>query len=283
MEIGILAQRFRLPWQDSVALASLTGVSGVQLYVRTPFEELLKWDSYERREAVKYCEKFHMKIFSLCAEVGGFGFREREKNPHNIDWIKRSIDLALDLGCNIVTSHIGVIQTSANSPFRQAQLDALREIGQYAASRNCYMAIETGPEKGKIMRDFLLELDTPGIGINLDPGNMAMVTGEAPQETVKALAPWIVHTHIKDGKHFLDCDPEDIYRAFATGGIQQLIAETGKIFVETPVGEGDVDYPKYIQSLKDINYDGALVIERERTDHSFEEVCECVYFLKQLL
>ena len=283
MEIGVLAQRFKLPWQDAVAIAALTGVTGVQFYSRTPFEDLLLLTAAQRRQAVAYCADFNIKIFSICGEVGGFGFREAEKNPANIERTKRNIDLALDLGCNIVTSHIGVIQTFPGSELRRNQLNSLREIGEYAASCGAYFAIETGPERGHILRDFLDELSAPGIGINLDPGNMAMVTGEAPQDTVAALAPFIVHTHIKDGIHLQDCDPERIYRSFATGGIKQLIAETGELFKETEVGAGDIDWDKYITALKTAGFDGAMVIERENSEKSFEEVCECVQFISRKL
>ncbi len=283
MEIGVIAQRFRLPFADAIAIAAITGVSGVQLYSRTPFEDLLLYSEKERRQAREYIESFGLKTFSICGEVGGFGFREKAENPAKIERTKRNIDLALDFGCNIVTSHIGVIRREADSPLRQAQLASLREIGAYAASRGAMFAIETGPERGAVLRELLDEAAAPGVGVNLDPGNMVMVTGEPPQETVAALAPYIVHTHIKDGRHFRDCDPEMIYRAFATGGIQQLIAETGKLFVETEAGKGDVDWDKYLASLRRIGFDGALVIERENTQRSFEEVCETVKFIRDRL
>ena len=34
-------------------------------------------------------------------------------------------------------------------------------------------------------------------------------------------------------------------------------------FIETPVGQGDVDFPAYFAALNEIGYNGFLTIERE--------------------
>ena len=56
-------------------------------------------------------------------------------------------------------------------------------------------------------------------------------------------------------------DPLEIYNHFAEGGIEAL--NVADYFIETPVGEGDVDFAAYIGALKEIGYDGFLTIERE--------------------
>ena len=56
-------------------------------------------------------------------------------------------------------------------------------------------------------------------------------------------------------------NPLEIYNHFAEGGIEAL--NVADYFIETPVGEGDVDFGAYIGALKAIGYDGFLTIERE--------------------
>ena len=56
-------------------------------------------------------------------------------------------------------------------------------------------------------------------------------------------------------------DPEVIYEVFAKGGIEEL--NVADYFIETPLGEGGVNFPKYISALKKHGYDGFLTIERE--------------------
>lgn len=283
MELGVIAQRLGLPLTDALNAAARTGVAGVQLYSVSRYENLLDDSPRERRQVVGRCKDLGLKIFSICGEVGGFGFREKGRNPEAIDRTIRNLDLALELGCRIVTSHIGVVQTRPDSPFRRNQLDALREIGEYARRNDAVFAIETGPEPGVVLRDFLLELDAPGIAVNLDPGNMVMITGENPAETAAALAPWIIHTHVKDGRRYRACDPETVYAAFATGGIERLIAETGTLFAEMRAGDGDVPWPEYLNALRENGFNGPLVIEREVSKESFGEVCRSVQYLAPLI
>ena len=283
MKIGVIAQRFAKPLDEALALAASTGVDGVQLYAVSPRENLLESSPAERRELVRRCADLGLEIFSVCGEVGGFGFREADANPRNIDKIRRSMDLALSLGCGIVTSHIGVIQP-APSPKRAAQQDSLRKIGTYAAACGAVLAIETGPERGAVLKEFLDELAQPGIAVNLDPGNMAMITGEDPCVTAEILAPYIRHTHLKDGCHYHDCEPEQVYAAFASGGIKQLFAEHGAAFMEKPIGSGSVDWPRYLSTLHRLRLDRfPAVIEREVSPRSVPEARSAVTFLTSFL
>ena len=139
-------------------------------------------------------------------------------------------------------------------------LDAIRQCGEYAAQRGVTLAIETGPETAPVLKGFV-ERAGKGVGVNLDPANFVMVTGQDPTEAVYLLRDHIVHTHLKDGKMLKKSDPVEIYNVFAEGGIEGL--NVADYFIETPVGEGDVDFAAYVGALKDIGFDGFLTIERE--------------------
>ena len=51
-------------------------------------------------------------------------------------------------------------------------------------------------------------------------------------------------------------------------------------FIETPVGEGDVDFEKYFAALKDIGYDGYLTVERETGDDPEADIAKAMRFLR---
>ena len=106
-----------------------------------------------------------------------------------------------------------------------------------------------------------------------------MVTGQDAVEAVKMLKDYIVHTHAKDGI-MLDPNqkPEDVYHAFAVGGVDALNACKG--FKEVPLGEGQVDWDAYIAALKEIGYDGFLTIERECGDNPENDITLAASFLK---
>ena len=282
MKYGVIAQRFGMPLFDSITASADAGADGVQLYAVSPRERLVDFSTAERREVVSFCNDRGLEILSVCGEVGGFGFREEDKNPEKIGFTKRNIDLALELGCNIVTSHIGVVRTEQKSPLRQAQLEALSKIGEYAVKAGAYFAIETGPENAAILKAFLDELSAPNIRINMDPGNLVMVPGDDPVAGVKTFGDLIIHTHIKDGVRHKPCDPEIIYHAFATGGIKKLIEKSGKFFSETPVGQGSVNWHDYIAALQNSGYNGSMVIEREVACSSVEEISQIINFIKNI-
>ena len=122
------------------------------------------------------------------------------------------------------------------------------------------MAIETGPETAPILDKFVRAAGD-GVGVNLDPANFVMVTGQDPAEAVLLLREKIVHTHLKDGRMLKKSDPVLGYRSFAEGGIEAL--NVADFFLETPIGEGDVDFAAYFAALREIGYDGYLTIERE--------------------
>ena len=87
-----------------------------------------------------------------------------------------------------------------------------------------------------------------------------MVTGDDPAGAVYNLQKYIVHTHAKDGKQIFFKDPEIVY------GLKKDVIITEDSFIEVPLGEGQVDWVKYLAALEDIGYKGFLTIEREVGD-----------------
>ena len=120
------------------------------------------------------------------------------------------------------------------------------------------------------------------MGVNLDPANFTMVTGQDATEAVYILKDYIVHTHAKDGI-MLDPtqDPANVYHSFAVGGVEALNACRG--FKETPLGEGKVDWKSYLGALREIGYDGFLTIEREAGSNPEADIEKAVSFLREYI
>ena len=159
-------------------------------------------------------------------------------------------------------------------------LSALTECGLYAKSKGATLAIETGPEKAATLLAFLQDTKG-GVGVNLDPANFTMVTGQDAVEAVYLLKDYIVHTHLKDGKMLKKTSARVIYDHFADGGIEAL--NVADFFIETPVGEGDVDFVKYVKALKDIGYDGYFTIERETGPDPIKDIALARDYIKKLI
>ena len=108
-----------------------------------------------------------------------------------------------------------------------------------------------------------------------------MVTGQDPVDAVKLLGKYIVHTHAKDGVMLKATDPEIIYNCFAEGGIEAL--NVADYFLETPLGEGSVNFPAYIDALRKVGFDGYLTIERETGEDPIFDIRSAQNVLKKLI
>lgn len=284
-KIGVITDSFRLGLRESLAKAKAVGADGVQIYAVSGEMDPANLSPSARRELRQYIEDLGLEISALCGDLGGHGFQDKTANPDKIEKSKRILDLALDLGTNIVTTHIGIIPQDKNSEIYAAMQQACEELSTYANSVNGYFAIETGPETAAHLKEFLDTLTGRGMSVNFDPANMVMVTGDDPVQGVYLLKDYIVHTHVKDGIRLREVDPREVYGSLDSEGLDhEKIAEmaaTGSAFRELPLGEGNVDFPAYFKALQDIGYTGYLTIEREVGTNPEEDIRKAVEFIKQ--
>ena len=203
------------------------------------------------------CGGLGIEISGLCADAGA-GFHDPAKNPDTIAQCKKVVDLAVDLGTKVITTHIGVVPPDPNHEMYGVMLEACRELADYAADAGVAFAVETGPETAVVLKGFLDKVGSKGLGVNLDPANLVMVVRDNPAEAVHTLKDYIVHTHAKDG-----------------------VLRDGKA-QEVPLGDGDVNFPEYIARLDAIGYDGYLVIERETGSDPIADILKALDFLRTL-
>lgn len=241
-------------------------------------------DAQARKAFRAYCEGLGLDIAALCGDLGGHGFMREDDNRDKVPRSKRIVDLAADLGTHVVTTHIGVVPEDRASPVYRTLRTACRELGAYAAGKQVTFAIETGPEPAPVLRAFLDDLGVAGIGVNLDPANLVMVGGHDPVDAVRRLAPYIVHTHAKDGRRLKPCSAAEVYTAFAEGRYKDLVRRLGgDPFIEVPLGEGEVPWDGYLGALKDAGYRGFLTIEREVGADPSADIAGAVRFLRDRL
>ncbi|WP_251548899.1 sugar phosphate isomerase/epimerase family protein [Neobacillus muris] len=284
-KIGIIVDSLSLPLRDGLKTAKDLEADGVQIYAVKGEMAPENLSVPSRKELKSYIESLGLEISALCGDLGGHGFQDAQQNPVKINKSKRILDLAVELGTNIVTTHIGIVPDDEDNPVYEAMQRACEELGVYAKSMNAYFAIETGPEKASTLKAFLDSLSTNGVSVNFDPANMVMVTGDDPVEGVNLLKDYIVHTHVKDGVRLKPVDPRDVYGALGYGGgtdhekIAQMVA-SGEYFREVPLGNGSVDFSSYFAALREINYNGYLTIEREIKTNPIKDISEAVQFIK---
>ena len=277
--IGAIIESFRLPTLEAVKKAAELKLDGLQMYATSGEHAPENLSGRKAKELLEYVKDSGLRFSALCGDLG-HGFGDKELNPSLIEKSKRILDLSKELECDIVTTHIGVVPESPEHERYKIMQAACAELAEYADSVDAHFAIETGPETSATLKKFLDSLGSRGVGVNLDPANLVMVTGDDPVKAVHNLKDYIVHTHAKDGKMLAKGNPEYIY-----GIVHPVPVEFQGIryFEEVPLGTGQVDFPAYLAALDEIGYKGYLTIEREVGDTPAKDIATAADFLREII
>ena len=273
--IGALLDSFRLDTKSAIKKAAEIGVQGLQMYSTTGENSPENLVGAKRRELLDFVKAHGLVFSAICGDLN-MGFGNRELNPGLIEKSKRIIDLAKDLGTDVVTTHIGVVPSDKNHERYKIMQEACFELARYADSIGSHFAIETGPEKSAVLKGFLDSLGSTGVAVNLDPANLVMVTGDDPVQAVYNLKDYIVHTHAKDGVNLGENNAEEVYGVV---GCDFVV----KNFKEMPLGAGQVPFKEYLAALEDVGYQGFLTIEREVGDDPAKDISSAANFLRDII
>jgi sugar phosphate isomerase/epimerase len=271
--IGVIIDSFRTDTVTAVKKAASVGAQGIQVYATRGEMAPENMNEQKRADFRNLVADNGLVISALCGDLGG-GFADKDENPARIEKSKRILDLAKELGTDIVTTHIGVVPSDPAHDRYKIMQEACYELAHYADSIDAHFAVETGPEASAVLKGFLDSLGSTGVSVNLDPANLVMVTGDDPAKAVHNLKDYIVHTHAKDGKQLYYKDPEIVY------GVKKDPLVTGPSFLEVPLGEGSVNWDEYLNALREIGFGGFLTIEREVGDDPEKDIRTAVDFLK---
>jgi len=282
-KIGVIVDSFGVGVREGLIKAKEVGAEGVQIYAVKGEMDPDNLSPQARKELKAYIDSLGLEISALVGDLGGHGFQDAAANPEKIEKSKRILDLAVELGTNIVTTHIGIVPDDKNGRIYADMQKACEELSLYANSLNAHFAIETGPETSAHLKEFLDTLTGKGVAVNFDPANMVMVTGDDPVQGVYTLKDYIVHTHVKDGVRYKEVDPRIVYGSLDSEGldhekIAKMVTE-GAFFAELPLGEGKVDFDAYFKALQDIGYTGYLTIEREVGTNPEADIRKAVEFI----
>lgn len=277
MKIGAMVESFRLGFRGGVEKAAELGVAGIQKYATG---EELNWTDAQIKEALDIVKSNGLVFSAICGDFG-YGFDDPDKNPEMIEKSKRVLDIAKKLECNIVTTHIHKVPNEECAQ-KEIMRKACRELALYADSIGSCFALETGPEFGEVLGGFLDSLGANGVRVNFDPANLVMVAGDRPENALKYIGKYVVHTHAKDGiKLHKPAEGEVIIGEEAQQHAE--LAKMGHEYLELPLGKGGVDFDTYLPALSAAGFDGFLTIERECGDAPEKDIAMAVDFLREKL
>ncbi|HWD92125.1 MAG TPA: sugar phosphate isomerase/epimerase family protein [Verrucomicrobiae bacterium] len=179
----------------------------------------------------------------------------------NLARIHANALIASELCLSLVTFHAGFLPDDPADPNFAKMLKRVTQVAEIFGARNISVALETGQETALNLAVFLRKLNCRNLGVNFDPANIILYDKGDPIEALRTLRPWLRQAHIKDAKR---------------------TTAPGTWGVEVVAGEGEVDWPKFFSVLRETQFAGDFVIEREAGEQRLLDVCAARDLLLQL-
>jgi L-ribulose-5-phosphate 3-epimerase len=170
------------------------------------------------------------------------GFIPQATRNARVTRTREVIDFAAALGVKSFGCHIGFVPHDPSDPDYIEVRDVVRGIADYAATHGMTFCLETGQEPAPVLLQFFHFVDRPNLRINFDPANMVLYGSGEPSEAFRLLSKYVVSVHAKDGD-------------WPSPG------QTDALGTERALGEGSVNLPNFVKTLKECGYVGTLNIE----------------------
>ena len=209
------------------------------------FTDPLDIDIQERRLIKRECDRVGLPIVSVCCvAVGLIDFNPSVQGFH-MARVREYLDLVYEYEAENLLLVLGeyIWNQEVIPPEEQWKtgVDNCRELAEYAGSLGIKIALELEPFPLSLLNNvdnmvrFIDEVNHPALQANIDISHLLLADVQ-PAEMQK-LEGKAIHVHISD------CD--------------------GKVHGDLPPGRGVVDFPPYLQELKNLNLGGTVSIELE--------------------
>ncbi|WP_321476021.1 sugar phosphate isomerase/epimerase family protein [uncultured Paludibaculum sp.] len=191
------------------------------------------------------------------------GLVPRATRRARIDVMKLAADVASGAGIPAIHTHCGFIPENLNDPVYAETVAAVKEVAVYCASKGRTLLFETGQESPITLLRLMRDVGTKNLGVNLDTANLILYGKGNPVDAMDVIGKYVKGLHAKDGRF-----PTDPW----------TLGE------ETPIGQGKVDFRGVIRRLKEVQFHGAMTIEREvEGDQQTKDILASKAYLEKLI
>ena len=221
--------------------------------------QLIAWDmsilTEETAELIRaLCQKYAVRVSTFwCGWTGG-GIWNFIEGPETLGIVPLATqaprvaelchgsDFAKMIGAPQMATHLGFIPEVPSDPKYMPAVEAVRTIAARCKENGQLFIFETGQETPVTLLRLITDSGCDNLGINLDPANLILYGKANPVDALCVFGQYVRDVHAKDGR-------------YPTNGRQ--------LGVQTPLGEGQVNFPALVTGLRECGYDGTLIIERE--------------------
>lgn len=179
------------------------------------------------------------------------GYRNPATLEERLKATREHASLAQEAGARILTTHVGVVPEDRKDPAWKRLVEAAQRAADDCGEKGLLFGLETGQETPEIMLNYMADVNRKNLKVNFDPANMILYGTGDPLPALRALKDCVAHVHCKDGLY---------------------PSAQGQLGTEVRLGDGQVGMERYLKELKDIGYQGPLIIEREAGDQRIQDI-----------
>lgn len=250
--------RMQMPIEPTLRRIAATGYAGIDVSgTFGPSDDPKSVDAPRRRVLRTTADAEGLRIEAVVthAELTA-SLADRNRAPLDLPG---TIDLANDLGADVVTFHMGGPPPSddrADRRLRDRVVDVVRRAADYGAARHVRVAVDGIWPKWLVdsaaaLEDLFDSVDHQNFGVNFDPCYLTLM-GVDPCGFCRRFAARIVHAHFKD-----HCGNYPDWKHHIPG-------------------HGEMDYAPVVAALSEIGFRDAVAVECF-TDMPFETACASGY------
>ena len=232
-----------VPVDTMIPFLAQLGYDGIELTVIPGYTtELSRLDAAERRRIARMLKEYNLELPAIAAQTSMID-REPDTAARHRDRLFAAVDLAVDWALDgappAVDTTVGGVPTDWDE-LKPLLVERMGALVRYGEQRGVVIAAE--PHVGTMLDtparvlELVRLIDSPFLKLNFDISHFN-VQGISIDESVAALAPHTVHTHVKDERGIV---PD----------YEFLIP-----------GEGEFDYVAYLHAMRAHGYDGYITAE----------------------
>lgn len=247
-------------WKEEFYTAKSLGFECIEfIYDHENYEDNPLKTEKGLREIKELSALTGVRVFSICADffMRHPLFDKKGNRDKNIETLTHLIKNSSTIGI----TDINVPCVDESSLKKEEDIEALKEglhecmAATYECNTNINLETDLPPDE---FNKLITDLNHPRIKVNYDIGNSASL-GYNPEEELNAYGKYISVLHVKD-------------RLYKGGSVK--------------LGTGDADFETVFRKLKQIGFNGMIIMQAARADNDSEElqiVKEQFSFLKDCL
>lgn len=254
----------KLTIDEAVATVKRLGYDGIEIAVLPGWTTAI--DGLDSAERARILRLVNDAGLTISAVSGHASMLEPDADAHaaNVARLHAAIDLAVEWAQDGRVPYVNTLSGGRTADWDDQHLlfaERIAPAAEYAASRGVVLAMEPHVDGLVDTPDRMLEIlrlvDMPSLRVNFDISHFDIL-GMTTEESVAALVPYSVHTHVKDQRgRYPDYE-------FLTPG------------------EGDFDYVRYLRAMQDAGYDGFInaevsMMRQRKADYDPVAACELCY------